>query len=162
MNADQVLRDQLLYLLRGGGAHMSLSDAIAGFPAEHINTRPPGVPYSFWHLLEHIRIAQWDILDFIRNPDYVYLAWPADYWPAPDAEAAWSDWEQTIAAIASDNSELQEIVLNPNTDLYSDLPHASGYTILREILLVCDHNAYHIGEFGILRQTLGLWPDQEG
>ena len=115
------------------------------------------MPYTFWHLLEHIRIAQWDILDFIRNPDYEERAWPEGYWPAPDAEADLQQWNQTIAAIRADMAELQAMVQDPTTDLYADLPHAPGYTILREMLLVADHNAYHIGEFGILRQVIGAW-----
>jgi len=156
---DPAVRDQLLFLLKGGGAHMNLDQAVEDFPAEHINTRPPNVPYSFWHLLEHIRIAQWDILDFIRNADYEYLNWPQDYWPHPDAEADQAQWEATIAAIRSDLSALQAIIEDPATDLYSDLPHAEGYNILREVLLVADHNAYHLGEFAILRQVLDAWPD---
>lgn len=157
MTPDQTVREQSLFLLRGGGAHMGLDDAVANFPAEHINTQPPNVSYTFWHLLEHVRIAQWDILDFIRNPDYEERAWPEGYWPAPDAEADLQQWRQTIAAIHADLAELQAIVQDPSTDLYADLPHAPGYTILREVLLVADHNAYHLGEFGILRQVMDAW-----
>ena len=156
---DPAVRDQILFLLNGGGAHMNLDRAVADFPGAHINTRPPNVPYSFWHLLEHIRITQWDILDFIRNADYENLNWPEDYWPRPDAEADQEQWQATIAAIRSDQLALQAILEDPATDLYADLPHAEGYNILREALLVADHNAYHIGEFAILRQVLGAWPD---
>lgn len=158
MSADQTLRDQLLALLRGGNAHMSLDQAVADFPMEHINTRPPNTPYTFWHLIEHLRIAQWDILDFVRNPNYKALAWPKEYWPDPDERADQARWNETLRQFRADLKTIEEIVKNPATDFYSDLPHAKGYTILREVLLVADHNAYHIGELGILRGVLGLWP----
>lgn len=158
MSTDQVIRDQLLALLRGGNAHMTFDDAVAGFPLEHINTHPPQVPYTFWHLLEHLRLTQWDILDFIRNPNYQYLPWPAGYWPAPDALADPVQWAQTIADFHADLQAIEALVKDPQTDLTAPLPHAPDYTIFREILLVADHNAYHIGELGILRQIVGLWP----
>jgi len=155
---DKVLRDQLLTLLRGGNAHMSFDDAVANFPLEQINTRPPNVSYSFWHLLEHIRIAQRDILDFTRNLNYVPLKWPDDYWPHPGEEADPVRWNQTINDFRADLKAVEAIVLDPNTNFFADLPHASGYTVLREVLLVADHNAYHIGEFAVLRQAAGTWP----
>ncbi len=159
MNAtDAALRAHLCSLLLEGNAHMTLDDAVADFPAEHMNTRPPHVSYTPWHLLEHIRIAQWDILDFIRNPDYKELPWPEKYWPAPDALADKATWEETLAAIRSDRQELFALVNDPQVDLYQQIPHGTGQTILREILLVADHNAYHIGEFAILRQIMQSWP----
>lgn len=154
---DPAVRAQLLFLLQGGGAHMNLDEAVANFPSQHYNTYPPNVPYSFWHLLEHIRIAQWDIRDFIGNAGYEHLNWPEDYWPNPDAKADQMQWEATIAAIRSDLAELKALIEDPATDLYCNLPHAEGYNILREALLVADHNAYHIGEFAILRQVIGTW-----
>jgi hypothetical protein len=162
MTADQALRKQLLDLLRGGGAHMGFDQAVADFPVAHINTRPPKVTYTFWHLLEHIRLAQWDILDYIRNPDYVWPTWPDDYWPAPDAQADPAAWEQTLHQFRDDLKALEAIVENPDTDLTAPLAHAPQHTTLREILLVADHNAYHLGEFAILRQVMGLWPDGHG
>ena len=156
---DPAARAQLLFLLQGGGAHMNLDQAVANFPIEHYNTRPPNVPYTFWHLLEHIRIAQWDILDFISSASYEHLNWPDDYWPHQDTQADLTQWEATIAAIRSDLAELKALIEDPATDLYSDLPHAEGYSILREALLVADHNAYHIGEFAILRQVIGAWTE---
>jgi hypothetical protein len=158
MNADQALRDQLLALLRGGNAHQTFDQAVADFPLEHINTRPPNAPYTFWHLLEHLRIAQWDILDFVRNPHYLARQWPKEYWPPPDEQATEDRWNKSLRQFRADLKAVEEIVLNPATDFFSDLPHAAGYNILREVLLVADHNAYHIGEFGILRQSMGLWP----
>jgi hypothetical protein len=158
MTTDATLREQLVYLLRGGGAHMSLDQAVAAFPMAHINSCPPRVSYSFWHLLEHIRIAQWDILDYIRNPDYVWRTWPDDYWPAPDAQADPDKWAETLRQYQDDLKALEAIVEDPQTDLTAPIVHAPQHTILREILLVADHTAYHVGEIGILRQIVDLWP----
>lgn len=158
MTADEILRQQLLFLLRGGNAHLSFEQAVADFPMAHINSRAPNVPYTPWHLLEHIRLAQWDILDFIRSANYVAPPWPEGYWPASDAEADAGAWHKTIAQFQADLQTLQEIVSDPATNLTAPLPHAPKYNILREILLVADHNAYHIGEFAILRQVMQTWP----
>ena len=151
------LRHELSALLNGRQAHMSLEDAVANFPMEHINSHPPNVPYTFWHLLEHLRIAQSDILEFILDPDYKSPSWPEGYWPAPDAVAGPEEWEQTLASFAEDQEELLDLAQDPDNDLLAELPHAPGYTILREIMVAADHNAYHIGELGILRQVMGLW-----
>ena len=160
MSNDQVVREQLLALLRGGQASMPFDRAVAGFPMEEINSRPPNVPYSPWQLLEHMRIAQWDILDFIRNPDYIWLDWPEDYWPALGAEADEARWQETLRQFRADRHALEAIVADPSTDLYAALPHGEEYNILREILVVADHNAHHLGEFAILRQVMGTWPDE--
>lgn len=158
MNTDQVVREQLLFLLRGGNAHMSFDDAVADFPLEYINSRPPNVSYTPWHLLEHIRIAQWDILEFIRDPNHVSPRWPEGYWPGRDEQTDEIKWEKTVNDIRADLRALQELVEDPGTELFAPIPHAEGYTVLREILLVADHNAYHIGELAVLRQVMGLWP----
>ena len=157
MSSDQVVREQLLALLSGGNAHMPFEQAVAHFPPHLFNTLPPNIPYTPWHILEHLRIAQWDILDFIRNPDYVTPDWPGGYWPEQNATADQKQWDKTISAFLSDAQTLREIVSDPQTDLYAPIPHAPGYNILREILVVSDHNAYHIGEFAILRQVMGSW-----
>lgn len=157
MSTDHVLREQLLALLRGGHAHMSFDDAVAQFPIAHINDHPPHVPYTPWHLLEHLRIAQWDILEFIRNPAHVSPPWPEGYWPQREARADAQAWDHTIAAFQADLRALQALVADPATDLAAPLSHAPEYTILREILVVADHNAYHIGEFAILRQVMETW-----
>ncbi len=159
MNTDQILRAQLLKLLHGGNAHMTYDQAVAEFPPAFYNVHPPDVPYTPWHLLEHLRLAQWDILEFIRNPEHVSPAWPGGYWPPPDARADRSDWEETQDRFRADLKVLADIVTDPATDLHGDLPHAPGYNILREILVVSDHNAYHIGEFAILRQVMGTWKE---
>jgi hypothetical protein len=158
MSPDQVLRTHLITLLQGKGAHLTFDDAVADFPMEHINTLPPNVPYTSWHLVEHLRIAQWDILEYIRNPQHVSPEWPAGYWPSPDTQAAAAAWDKTIQAFRDDLHALIELTQNPATDLYTPIPHGyGGHTILREILLVADHNAYHIGEFAILRQVMKTW-----
>lgn len=157
MASDDVVREQLLALLRGGNAHMTFDEAVAGFPLARINDYPPNVPYTPWHLLEHLRIAQWDILEFVRNPAHISPPWPEGHWPLPTARADAQIWAGTIAAFQADMRAIQELVSDPATDLYAPLPHAPDYIILREILLVADHNAYHIGEFGILRQVMETW-----
>lgn len=157
MSQPDVLREQLLQLLNGRNAHMNFADAVADFPISYINTRPLNVPYTPWHLLEHIRISQADILEFIKEAEYTAPKWPDEYWPDPDAEADEATWWQTIASIESGLEEVEDIVRNPVIDLLSELPHAEGYTYLREVMLVADHNAYHIGEFAILRQVMETW-----
>ena len=155
---DQHVRLQLVNALSERQAHMLFNDAVKDFPAEHYNTRPANIPYSFWHLLEHLRITQWDILDYIQNPDYQYLEFPAGYWAPPDSETDQAGWDKTIADFNHDLQALIDIVNHPDTDLYAQIPHAqTGHTILREINIVATHNAYHIGEFGILRGVMGLW-----
>lgn len=158
MNNVQVMREQLLALLRGRNAHLSFDQAVADFPGEAINRRPPNVPYTPWHLLEHIRIAQWDILEFVRNPGHVSPDWPEGYWPDPATLANETEWEETLAAFRADLKAIEALVNDPQTDLLAPLPHAPDYTIFREVLLVADHNAYHIGEFAILRQVMDTWP----
>ncbi len=158
MTADEILRKELLALLGGGNAHMNMDEAVADFPLEFINQRPPNVTYTPWHLLEHLRITQWDILEFVRDPQHVSPEWPLGYWPAPDALATPEQWRHTLEAFRADLQAMREITQDPNTRILAELPHAPGYTLLREILLAADHNAYHIGEFAILRQVMGTWP----
>lgn len=157
MSDGQVVREQLLQLLQGGLAHITFEEAIEGFPVEAINARAPNTGYSPWALLEHIRIAQWDIIEFVRNPAHVSPNWPSGYWPSGDEEASAGRWQQTIDAIQAGLADLMAMIRDSQTDLSADLPHAPGYSVLREILLVADHNAYHIGEFAILRQVMGTW-----
>ena len=160
MDKEAVLRKQLVALLHGGQAHMTFDDAVKDFPMSHINTYPPNVTYTPWHLIEHIRITQWDILDFIRNPSYKEMEWPKSYWPDPKSKATPEQWQTTIHGYHKDLKDMEAIADNPNTDLYSPIAHGDGQTILREIMLVADHTAYHTGELGILRQVILAWPDQ--
>ena len=159
MESDKVVREQLLSLLRGGNAHMNFDQAVADFPIQNINTKPPNVSYTPWYLLEHLRIAQWDILDFIRNPNYTALDWPAGYWPDPAAQATAEEWQNSLTLFRADRDQLSSMIQDPEVDLYAELAHAPGYTILREINVVADHNAYHIGELAILRQVMDAWPE---
>lgn len=148
------MRDQLLDLLNGKGAHLTFDEAVADFPQAFINVRPPNVPYTPWHLIEHVRIAQGDILEFMRNPQHVSPSFPEGHWPARDAQADKEDWDHTIAQYHSDLRDLQQIIRDDSIDLLASLPHEPDYTYLREILLVADHTAYHTGEFAILRQVM--------
>ena len=158
MNHDLALQEQLINLLLQRQAHMIFEDAVANFPQEHINTRPPKLDYSFWHLLEHIRICQFDILDYIGNPDYSAPNFPEGLWPEKYAECTFAGWNRTIEQFYADRQALLEIIENPETDFYAPIPHGwDGHNVLREILIVADHNAYHIGELGILRQVMSLW-----
>ena len=157
MNEER-LRQELVNALVARQAHQLFETAVEGFPPAHYNTKPAGLPYSFWHLLEHIRIAQADILDYIENPQYQYLNFPEDYWSPSDSIADAADWQTTIHAFLADRASLVAIVQDPARDLSAQIPHGeAGHSILREILIVAAHNSYHIGEFGILRGTMGLW-----
>jgi hypothetical protein len=159
VDTDKALRNHLLALLRGRQAAMNFDDVVADFPPEKMNTFAPNVPYTPWHVIEHLRITQWDILDYMRNPDYREIEWPKDYWPLKDTKADVAAWQRTIESFRSDLDAVRAIVNDPKTDFYTPIPHGyGGHTILREVLLVADHNAYHIGELGLLRQILGAWP----
>ena len=157
MNQDKILREHLLSLLKGGNAHMTLDDAVKNYPVSGINDIFPNGEYSSWHLLEHIRRTQNDILNFIVDPNYKELNWPKDYWPERNKKATQKDWKQTIELFEKDTKALEKIVSNPKTNLYAKIPWGEGQTILREILLVADHSAYHIGEFAIMRQAMDTW-----
>ena len=154
---DRILREQLIQVLTGRNAHFTFNDAVIDFPIDKINDRPPNVPYTPWHLVEHLRITQWDILEFTLNPEHVSPNWPEEYWPDRQATADAEAWQASLAAFRSDLKAIEGIVLDQEIDLTSEIPHAPGYTYLREVLLVADHNAYHIGEFCILRQVMDTW-----
>ncbi len=159
MDKDKEIRKQLLSLLQGGNAHMGFDQAIADFPLDRINTHALDISYTPWRLLEHMRIAQWDILEFIRHPDHVSPEWPEGYWPSSEAQADESQWRETINQFQSDLHALEGIVRDPGTDLYAPFPQGEEYNVLREVLLVADHNAYHIGEFALLRQVMDTWSE---
>ncbi len=158
MKSDEVVRNELLAVLEGGNAHMSFDEVVADFPLEQINSKAPYSPYSFWHFVEHIRIAQWDILGFIRDPHHVSPKYPEGYRPHPDETTDSHGWRKSIDAFRADLNDLKNIVKDKKTDLFAPLPHARDYTIFREIILAADHNAYHVGELAILRQVMNIWP----
>jgi hypothetical protein len=157
MDRDRWLRHHLVGVLRGGNAHMPFTEAVAEFPAAQINTRPPQVDYTFWHLLEHLRITQADILAYLKQVDYHTPAWPQDYWPAPETLATTQAWDASVAAFQRDLEAIISIVAEDGTDLFRTVPSNDEHTVLREVLIVADHNAYHIGELGILRQVTKAW-----
>ena len=156
--SDNILREELLALLDGIGARMPFDEAVADFPDDAINRRPPNVSYTPWQLLEHLRLTQVDILDYIQNLAYVERDWPADYWPAPEATATPGQFAETIERFRGDLAILRALAADPTTDVFATIPNSPGHTILRELRIVADHNAYHIGEFAILRQVMGTWP----
>ncbi|OPY64213.1 MAG: DinB superfamily protein [Syntrophorhabdaceae bacterium PtaU1.Bin034] len=160
-DSGKILREELLALLEGGNAHMSYGDAVAGFPMEDINRRVPHGSYTMWHLLEHMRIVQWDILEFTRNPEHVSPDFPDGYWPAPDKKATPAMWDKTVKGFRDDLDAIQGIVRDPKTDFFGPIPHARDYTVLREMLLVADHNAFHVGELVALRRVLNMNPVKE-
>ena len=139
-------------------SHMSLDEAVANFPAKQINAKAPNVPYSFWHILEHIRIAQWDLLEYARNPKHVSPGWPHGYWPAPDATTDTAGWKRTIAAIEKDLARIGKLLADPEVDIFAPVPFANNKSVMRCAFLAIDHNSYHLGEFAILRQVMNLWP----
>ena len=157
MSNDQRLREQILQLLTGRNAHFSFDDVVADFPLEAINTRPPNVTYTPWHLVEHLRIAQWDILEFTRDPAHVSPTWPEGYWPDPQATTDQAGWQHSLDEFRTGLQAIEELVKDEELDITAEIPHAPGYTYLREFFLVADHNAYHVGEFAILRQVMGTW-----
>ena len=151
---DQSLRDHLLALLRGANAHISFDDFVADFPAKACGRKIEGLPYTAWQVLEHIRIAQWDILEFCRDPKHVSPKWPKGYWPEPDELGNEELWKETVAKIRHDLKQMEALVANAATDLFSRIPHGTGQTILREALLVADHNAYHLGALAVMSRVL--------
>ena len=161
MSHDQALREHVLYLLRDGGAHLNFDAAIADLPEDLRGARVAEVPHTPWRLVEHMRIAQWDILEFSRNPKHVSPKFPDGYWPQGDAPPSAQAWDRSVAAFRADLRSMQELVRDTSTDLFAPIPHGDGQTILREALLVADHNAYHLGQLVMLRRCLGAWPASE-
>lgn len=151
---------QLLALLKGGQAHADFETAIKDFPAEHYGTVPANLPYSAWQILEHLRITQRDILEFSAPPTggYKHIAWPDDYWPKSPTPPSPDAWNNSIAAIRADQQTFEALLTKPNADLYKPFRWGDGQNLLREALLIADHNAYHLGELIVIRRLLGIWP----
>lgn len=159
MTNEQALRDHLVDLLSGGHAHLGFERAIADLPPTLRGVRPPGLPHTPWRLLEHLRIAQWDILRFSIDPAHVSPEFPHGYWPEGDAPPDADAWNRSVAAFRADWKAMMDLVADPRTDLFAPIPHGQGQTILREALLVADHNAYHLGQLVTVRRLLGAWHD---
>ena len=154
---NQSLRKHLLDLLDGGNAHAKFDDIIKDLPAKFRGMKPANLPHSPWMLLEHLRIAQWDILEFSRNPKHVSPNWPSGYWPKTDAPADALAWSNSVQQFQEDLKTMQDLVANPNTDLFARIPWGEGQTILREALLVADHNSYHLGQLVDVLRLLEAW-----
>jgi hypothetical protein len=155
----QSLRQHLLDLLNGGNAHAKFDAVIKDLPRQLRGERPANFPHSPWMLLEHMRLAQWDILEFSRNSKHVSPVWPEGYWPKTGAPPNPAAWDKSVKDFHSDLKAIEELVENPKTNLFAPLPWGDGQTILREALLVADHNAYHLGQFVDVRRLLGAWKD---
>jgi uncharacterized damage-inducible protein DinB len=154
---EKLLREHLVNLLSGRGAHVDWKATFKGIPPKLRGVRPSGVPYSVWELLEHMRIAQWDILEFSRDSNHVSPEWPKDYWPSVAAPANANAWNKSLQSFSRDLEGMKKLVASPKTDLFAQIPHGTGQTILREALLVADHNAYHLGQVLTVRRLLGNW-----
>ena len=154
---DRAIRDQLLWLLKSGDAHADFEAAIRGIPPKMRWARAKGVPHTLWQLLEHMRLAQWDILEFSRNAKHVSPKWPEGYWPESAVPPSSAAWTKSVKAFRSDLDAMCDLVARSSADLFAPIPHGSGQTILREAMLVADHNAYHLGEIVLLRRALGCW-----
>ncbi len=157
---DRFLRQQLVDLLKGGHAHAKFDEIIAGVPQKLRGQKPPGFPHSPWMLLEHLRIAQRDILAFSRNQNHVSPNWPDGYWPRTEAPSSSAAWSASVNNFRKDLKAMQNLVANPKTDLHARIPWGEGQTILREALLVADHNAYHLAQLVDVRRLLGDWSEK--
>jgi hypothetical protein len=151
---DTSLREHIVSLLIGGNAHISFEDFVKDFPVDKCGERIEGIPYTAWQVLEHMRIAQWDILEFSRYAKHVSPKWPKGYWPAVDQVGNESLWNETVEKFRKDLQQMQDLVNDPGTDLLAKIPHGSGQTILREALLVADHNANHLGALIVMARLL--------
>jgi DinB superfamily len=157
MATDKSLREHVVNLLKGGHAHVSFDDAVKDLPADLRGKRPKGADHSPWEILEHMRIALWDILEFTRDPKHVSPEFPSGYWPKTQAPPDGKAWDKSVHAFRADSKALADLVADESTDLLARLPHGDGQTALREALVAADHNAYHLGELVLVRRLLGAW-----
>ena len=154
---DAALRKQLVELLRSRGAHADFDEAVDGLPEPLRGAKVKELPFTPWRLLEHLRLAQWDILEFSRDAKHVSPKWPEGYWPKTEAPPSAAAWNKSVARVRADLKAVEKLVLSPKTDLLARIPHGTGQTVLREVLLVADHNSYHVGQLVLLRRLLGDW-----
>jgi hypothetical protein len=153
----RALREHLVELLSGGHAHVTFKDAIADWPPALRGAKPPGQPFTPWRLLEHIRISQSDIVEFTKSAKHVSPEWPAGYWPDSDAPPDALAWDKTVAQVERDRRTMERLVRDSGTDLFARIPHGTGQTVLREALVLADHNSYHLGQLVLVRRLLGAW-----
>ncbi len=154
---EKKLREQLAATMSGHGAHVPFEKAVEGFPEEAAGRRPAGLPHSAWQVLSHLWISQWDILEFVRDPSHESPPWPEGYWPKEPAPLQASQWPATVKKFRADLSSMIELVRDPKNDLLAPIPHGDGQTLLREALLVIDHNSYHVGQLVDIRRSLDAW-----
>ena len=159
LNPERSLRQHLVDLLKGGNAHAGFDDVVAGIPPQLRGQKPPGLPHSPWMLLEHLRLAQWDILEFSRNRKHVSPKWPEGYWPKKESPPNAGAWNKSVQQFRRDLKAMQSLITNPKSNLFARIPWGDGQTILREALLVADHNAYHVAQLVDVRRMLGAWKD---
>jgi hypothetical protein len=157
MNNDQSLRKHLVALLDGGQAYATFERIIAGFPPKLRGEVVRGLSHSAWMLLEHLRLTQWDILEFSRNPKYVAPKWPEGYWPTNPSPPSATAWDKSVKSFKDDREAMKKLVSNPKIDLFAKILWGDGQTILREALLIADHNAHHLGQIIDIRRLLGIW-----
>jgi DinB superfamily len=157
MDTNQTLRAELDRLLSGHGAHADFEAAVADLPAKLRGKKPEGSPHSMWELVEHLRIAQWDMLEFSRDAKHVSPEWPAEYWPKHAEPKSEAEWSNSLSTFRRDLKAMRELVADPESDLFAPIPHGDGQTLLREALQLADHNAYHVGELILVRRMLGAW-----
>ncbi len=157
MPESDALRQHLLDLLRGRNAHADFDAVAADFPSRLRGVKPPSAPYTAWQLLEHMRTAQWDILEFSRDAKHKSPPWPEGYWPKTEAPPNAASWNNSLRSFRADLKAMAKLVADKKTDLFAKIPHGSGQTILREALLIADHNSYHLGQMVLLRRLLGTW-----
>ena len=156
-NSRQGIVKELTEFLTKGNAHATFEEACTDISVAHLNQHVPNLPYTVWQLAEHIRIAQWDIVEFCINPEHQSPKWPDEYWPAPEATANEAGWQQTLAQIRHDRDRFIELLQDPNQDLLIPFPHGTGQTLLREAFLIADHAAYHTGQIILVRRLLQDW-----
>ena len=161
-DATDVLRDHVARILDWHDAHVDFDQALKDVPVDKLGLVPPGSVYSIWQLVEHLRLAQHDILDFCVNPRYEEMAWPDDYWPRAPAPPSPGAWDESLAGYRRDRAAMQALVRDPAIDLFAPVPQGTGQTYLREALLVADHTAYHVGQIVLVRRQLGIWPGGKG
>jgi uncharacterized damage-inducible protein DinB len=157
MAESDALRQHLLDLLRGRNAHADFDTTVADLPSRLRGVKPPGAPHTAWQLLEHMRLAQWDILEFSREAKHKSPAWPEGYWPKTEAPPSAASWNNSLRSFRADLKAMAKLVADKKTDLFAPIPHGTGQTILREALLIADHNSYHLGQMVLLRRLLGTW-----
>src|SRR6202035_4788038 len=155
MENEQSLREQLTQLLHAGHAHASFDDTVGRLAPKLQGAKPDGAPYSPWQLLEHLRLGQWDILEFSRDPKHVSPKWPEGYWPATQSPPDDKAWDQSVEAFRRDLKAFEDLLADPQNDLFEPFPHGKGQTLLREALLLADHNSYHLGQIVLVRRLLG-------